>query len=77
MFSGGIFIILWLMSCPASYCLNSCNLNSTVTTASQANLTTDLTGTIAMLKKKFDELKSGAADALSSLTKNSERKRSF
>ena len=30
-----------------------------------------------MLKQKFDELKSGAADALSSLTKNSERKRSF
>ena len=40
-------------------------------------MTTDLTGTIAMLKQKFDELKSGAADALSSLTKNSERKRSF
>ena len=35
MFSGAIFIILWPMSCPASYCLNSCNLNSTVSTAGQ------------------------------------------
>ena len=66
-----IIIATHVMSC--YYCLGTCNsVKIQILYSFQASLTTDLTGTIGMLKEKLG----GAVDALKNALPNNERKRS-